>query len=188
MDQLSHIRTLFSIIVGLSLTHLLKGFAKIIEAPGRNKIYKPHLLWAFFLLMMLVDFWWWEFRLMKVESWNFALYSYIILYVTNYYITCVLIFPEDLSGYDGYRGYYYSRKKWIFGLMALLFVLDIGDTLIKGQAYYHSLGTEYPIRIAAHVVLCLIAAFTKKEWYHKLLVIVLILYNLSWIYRQYFVQ
>jgi hypothetical protein len=34
----------------------------------------------------------------------------------------------------------YSRRRWIFGCMALLFVADIADALIKGVPYLRALG------------------------------------------------
>lgn len=186
MDQLSHIRTVFSIIVGLSITHLLKGVAKIIEDPQRNRPYAVHLLWVFFAFLLLVDFWWWEFKLMVVQTWNFALYGYIVLYVVAYYLVCALLFPEKLGPDISYKDYYYRRRGWIFSLFAVLFAMDIGDTLIKGSAYYRQLGTEYTIRIITHVILFLVAAKTRNEKFHLALVIILLLYNLTWIFRKYF--
>lgn len=188
MDQFFHIRMLFSMVVSLSLAHLLRGLARIIEHPNRNRIYVVHLLWVLYVFALLVDFWWWEFKLRKVTEWTFASYGFIVLYIVIFYITCSLLFPDDLKEYDGYKGYYYSRRKWIFGLMALLFLADVGDTLIKGKTYYESLGTEYLVRIASHIVLFLLAARTRKEWYHTALVIVLLLYGGSWIARKYLTQ
>ena len=63
MDQFSHIRTVFSIIIGLSIAHLLKGVAKIIEDPKKNPLYPTHLLWVLFTFLLVVDFWWWEFKI-----------------------------------------------------------------------------------------------------------------------------
>jgi hypothetical protein len=187
MDQLSHIRTVFSIIIGLSIAHLLKGIAKIIEDPGRNKPYTVHLLWVLFTFLLVVDFWWWEFKLINVNSWNFAIYGYIILYVIVYYLVCALLFPEKMTAGISYETYYYSRNGWIFCLMALLFLMDVGDTLIKGPAYYKSLGPEYTVRIVTQTLLCFIAAATKNKKYHLLLVILFLLYNITWIFRKYYV-
>jgi len=188
MDPLSHIRTVFSIIIGLSIAHLLKGVAKIVENPKRNPPYLVHLLWVLFAFLTVVDFWWWEFKLMVVEKWNFAIYGYIVMYVVVFYLTCSLLFPEKMEEGITYKDYYYSRKGWIFSLFALLFAMDIGDTLIKGSAYYRQLGAEYTIRIIMHVLLFLVAARIKNEKYHFALVILLLLYNLTWIYRKYFLQ
>ncbi len=188
MDQFSHIRTVFSINIGLSVAHLLKGVAKIIEDPKKNPLYPTHLLWVLFTFLLVVDFWWWEFKLISVDSWNFAIYGYIILYVIIYYLICALLFPEKMKEGMSYETYYYSRNGWIFSLMALLFLMDIGDTLIKGAGYYKSLGPEYTIRIVSHVLLCLTAAATKNKKYHTFLVILFLIYNIIWIFRKYFVQ
>lgn len=186
MDQFSHIRTVFSIIIGLSIAHLLKGVAKTIEDPKRNPPYIVHLLWVLFTFFLVVDFWWWEFKLLSVDTWNFALYGYIILYVIIFYLICALLFPEHIKPGVTYKEYYYAKNGWIFSLMALLFLADIGDTLIKGTAYYKGLGAEYTIRIILHIVLFLIAARTKNERYHLIIVILLLLYNCTWMYRKYF--
>src|SRR5690348_14362121 len=66
MDQFFHIRMLVSMIVSLSMAHLLKGVAKIIEHPKRKEIYWVHLLWVFYMFIQIIDFWWWEFRLKRV--------------------------------------------------------------------------------------------------------------------------
>ena len=42
-----------------------------------------------------------------------------------------LLFPD----YESFRGYFYGRKRWIFLLIVLLFVVDLADTLLKGSAY-----------------------------------------------------
>jgi hypothetical protein len=186
MDQLSHIRTVFSIIIGLSVAHLLKGVAKVIEDPERNKPYTIQLLWVLFAFLLVVDFWWWELRLSSVETWNFGLYGYIILYVTAYYLVSALLFPDKIAEGVTYKDYYYQKKGWIFSLFSVLFLMDIGDTLIKGRSYLDSLGPEYFIRIIFHVLLFIIAARTKNEKYHLILVIILLLYNIIWICRKYF--
>lgn len=188
MDQFFHIRMLFSMIVSLSLAHLLKGVAKIIEHPTRLKIYWVHLLWVLFVFLQIVDFWWWELHLKNVAAWNFGFYLYIVLYIITFYILCSLLFPDDMKEYTGYKDYYFSRRGWIFSLLGLTLLLDIGDTLLKGADYYAKLGTEYPIRIALLFTLCIIGIRTKKEWYHAAMVIAFLLYGISWTLRKYLTQ
>lgn len=67
----------------------------------------------------------------------------IALYALQLYLLCALFFPEEMADYDGFREYFYSRRRWIFGCMALLFVADIADTLIKGVPYLRALGPVY---------------------------------------------
>ena len=174
-----------SIIVSLSVATLLKGVAKLIEHPTKVRIYWVHLLWVAFVFLSLIDFWWWEIRLKGVKEWSYEVYLFIISYVVVYYITCSLLFPDDMKEYAGYKEYYYSRKNWIFSFLGLSFLFDVGDTFLKGVEYYQSLGTEYLIRIAIHVILCLVAIRTRNERFHAALVIFFILYNFFWIIRKY---
>ena len=185
MEQFSHFRTVFSMIISLSIAHLLKGAAKIIEHPARKKIYVVHLLWCLFVFLLIIDFWWWEINLTMIAQWNFEIYLFIIFYVILFYITSSVLFPDDLREYEGYKEYYYSRRGWIFGFMSLLFLADIGDTLLKGISYYKHLGIEYTAQIVTHFLLCILAIKIKKEWYHKGLVIVFLLYNIVWMFRKY---
>ena len=66
------------------------------------------------------------------------------------FLLCTLLFPDDLAEYAGWRDYFQSRRSWFFGIMAVLYVIDFVDTLIKGRRYYHHFGIEYPIRNLAY--------------------------------------
>jgi hypothetical protein len=46
MELYLHIRVVVSILVGFSLTHLLRGVARIVQHPGREKVYWVHLVWV----------------------------------------------------------------------------------------------------------------------------------------------
>lgn len=188
MERFVHDRIIIGMILSLGLAHLLKGVAKIIEHPNRVKTYWVHLLWVAYTFLLLVYFWWFEFHLSKVAEWNFGSYFFVIFYIVLYYIICSLLFPEDLKEYKDYQTYYYSRRKWIFGLLSLTFLADFVDTFIKGTAYAESLGIEYPIRNLAHFALCVVAMRVRKQWYHAGLAIVFILYAISWIMRRYLEQ
>ena len=75
----SHVKVVISIIVGLCITTLLKGFAQFVQHPRRNKVSILHLGWAASLLLGVIHFWWWEFRLSMIQQWTFAIYFFVIL-------------------------------------------------------------------------------------------------------------
>jgi hypothetical protein len=118
MDLYLHVKVLFGMIVGLSVAHLLKGVASIVQHPKRFRVYWVHLVWVLFLFLYLIHFWWWEFNLARVREWTFPLYFFVALYAVLLYLLCTLFFPEQIGEYDGFKGYYYSRRQWIFALMA----------------------------------------------------------------------
>ncbi len=180
-----HVRILLGMIVGLGLTHLLRHVARIVERPQAHRVYGVHLLWAGFMFFYLLHFWWWQFSLSHQSHWNFSLYLYITLYALLLYLLCALVFPESLPEGSGYREYFYARRRWFFGLLALMFVVDIGDTLIKGQAYLQQLGPEYWFRNVAFVLASLVAVVTRNPRYHGGFAVAALLYELSWIWRRY---
>lgn len=157
MDLYSHVRVLFSILLGLGVSHLLRGLARIVQHPKQYKVYWVHLVWVLFLFLYLIHFWWWEFRLSLVTVWTFPRYFFVALYATLMYMLCTLLFAEQMADYQGFREYFYSRKSWIFGFMALLFAADVGDTLLKGVPYFETIGRLYYFRTIACFVLSLIA-------------------------------
>jgi hypothetical protein len=100
---------------------------------------------------------------------------------SSYYFLCTLLFPTDLRDYSGYEEYFISRRKWFFGFLAATFVADVIDTELKGAAYVHSFGIEYPIRIIANLTLCIIAMFTTNRRAQLTLLAVSFIYHITYI-------
>lgn len=185
MDEFLHVRVIIGMILGLGLTHLIKGSAGFIQHPGRKKISVVHSLWVFYVFLLLIHFWWWEFNLKLLVQWYFLDYFFIICYALIFFLICALLYPEDLKGYEGYEDYFYSRKNWFFSLLALCFMADLVDTLIKGTDYFIWANMEYYLRIASHVLLCVIAIMINSKTFHKALVVLFIIYEISYIFRFY---
>ena len=185
MEAYLHIRVLFSLLLGLGVSRLLAGAAKIVQHPKEYKVYWVHLLWALFLFLYLIHFWWWEFRLAAVKQWTFPLYFFIAVYAVMLYFLCVLLFPEEMADYAGFKEYFYSRRQWIFALLAIVFVLDILDTFIKGRDYVHALGAFYYIRTALYIVLSVAAIKIKNEKFHAVFAIFAVLCEIALILTSY---
>ncbi len=185
MTFFEYIAVLVSIIIGLGITNILSGVARLAQHPGRDRVFWIHLLWALYCFVLLIFFWWWEFALAEVEQWTFALYLFVVFYAVICYLLCALLFPSDLQGYDGFRDYFLSRRRWFFGVLALAFVVDFADTLLKGGAHLESLGWAYSFKTGLHVALCLVAMNTKKVWFHGTFVVLAFAYQLWFIFSAY---
>jgi len=156
VDQLyPHIRVVLSIILGLGITTLLAGIASIIEHPKRYHWSWIHLSWVLWALISIVTFWWWEFRLTGLTHWTFGVYLFVIGYCSLYFMLSTLLFPKDVREYGSYEGYLLHRRPWFFGLIALITLMDLADTAIKGTSRWQALGLAYPLHT---VVLHAIAA------------------------------
>lgn len=178
-----HLRVVIAIVVGLSITRLLSGLATFVQHPRTTRIYPTHLCWVLTMLLMVVHFWWWEFKLTEVVHWSFQLYCFVILYAVLFFLLCALLFPDSTAEYSGYESYFLSRRKWFFGILALSFCADVVDTLMKGAVHVRALGLEYPVRTALFLVLCGVAMHVKNRAFHLAFVTTTFAYQLSWVIR-----
>src|SRR4029078_9631854 len=166
MDMFNYVMVLASVIIGLGIAHLLQGVGGIVQHPRREKTYWVHLLWVAAIFLPAIFWWWFEVRLAQTAEWTFTLYLFVIAYAVLIYLWCALLFPRDLAGYDGFRDYFYSRRKWFFGLLLVGQGVDVADTLLKGMAHFRSLGPSYLIGIVALSALLLLATRTRNERFH----------------------
>jgi len=178
-----HIRIVMGMVVGLGLTRLLSGVARIVQHPRGYALYPVHLAWVGMVFLMLVHFWWWEFGLFHLDSWTFGKYLFLIFYSTVLFLMCALLFPDSMLDYKSYEDFFISRRAWFFGLLAATFVLDIVDTLLKGPDHFAHFGHEYFIRTPVFLVLCFVAIFTTNRTFHMLFVAAALIYQISWILR-----
>jgi len=183
MEMFEYVAVLTSIIIGLGIAQLLQGVTRLIQHPEQGKVYWVHLCWVIYMFLLAVFWWWWEFRLSAIETWTFALYMFVILYAVLVYLLCALLFPISFSGFDGFKGYFYSKRAWLFGLLMLTNLVDLGDTLLKGMEYFLSLGPEYISVTILKIGLAGIAMFSKNEKFHAVIAVSFLLYQVSWALR-----
>lgn len=180
-----HVRVVIGMVVSLSLARILSGLAVFVQHPGKVRVYWIHLGWVFSILVFLLHFWWWEYRLQSMSAIDFGLYLFLIGYACLFFFLCVLLFPVSIDEYGSYEDYFMSRRGWFFGFLALAYAVDLADTAIKGRSYFSSFGYEYPVRNVVYIVLCIVAAVTANRRFHAAFVSVGLLYQLSWIFRAF---
>jgi len=180
-----YIRTVMSMVIGLSLAQLLTRLAAFVQSPGKNRIYFVHIGWVLSMFLYIIHFWWWEYRLQSVQEITFAVYLFLICFCCLFYFLCVLLNPPSIDEYGGFEEYFISRRRWFFGLLAVTYAVDLIDTLLKGKAYFESLGWEYPTRNVVYIVLCIFAAITANRRFQAAFVILGLIYQITWIFRLY---
>ncbi len=166
MNIYEYVAVLTSIVIGLSITQLLYGLARIVQHPDRERVYWIHLVWAGYMFFTVIWWWWWQIALSSVSVWSLSLYLYVTCFAVILYFICALLFPDHMGDYDGYRDYFLSRRRWFFGLLGVAYVVDFGDTLLKGVDYFKSLGLAYPFVTGAITFLCVVAMATRNERFH----------------------
>jgi hypothetical protein len=134
---------------------------------------------------MIVHFWWFEWALSTIEKWTFFLYFFVVFYAILLFLIVTILFPDNIGDYAADKEAFHSQQKWFYGVLALIFLVDVVDTAIKGTDHFKSLGVEYPIRQAALFVLAIIAMFVGNKIYHAAFVLLGVLYQIGWIWRQF---
>jgi hypothetical protein len=184
-DLLVHARTVISIILGLSMARLLNGVAGLIQHPKKEHLWWPHLCWVAYMMVSITAFWWWQFQLNELRVLTFETYIFLIAEAAMLFLLCSVIFPTEISEYEGYGDYFMSRRAWFFGLLILSLLMDVVDTWLKGAQHFASLGAEYPVRIASMVGLCLAACLIRNVRFHAAFALAALVYLVSYIARHY---
>ena len=162
MHMFEYVIVLTSIVIGLALTHLMQGVAKVIQHPERPRVWWVHLVWVAYMFVSIVFWWWWEFRLQLVERWTFSIYFFVIFYAFYLYLICAMLFPKNLEGYEDYKGYFLARRGWFFGLLLGWSGIDTVDTWIKGPGYVTSLGAEAYISSGILATACVVGIIVRR--------------------------
>lgn len=182
-EAFPHIRIVMGMVVGLGVTRLLTGVARIIQHPKQYRLYAVHLAWVASVLLTLVHFWWWEFGLFDITRWTFEIYLFIVAYAVMLFLLSALLFPDSMADYGSYEDFLISRRGWFFGLLAATYAADLIDTIIKGTEHFERFGWEYLIRTPLLFCLCIVAAITPNRRFHAAFVTGTLIYQVSWILR-----
>lgn len=182
-DLFPHVRIVMGMIIGLGVTRLLAGVTRIIQHPSQYRLYSVHLAWVGSILLLLIHFWWWEFALFGLQAWTFGKYLFLICYSVVLFLLTAFLFPESLRDYTSYEDYFYSIRPWFFGLLALTYLLDVIDTMLKGPQHFEHFGNEYLIRTPFLVAGCALAVMLKSRSFHVIFVLLVLAYQVSWIWR-----
>ena len=172
MSAFDYVMTLAAVVIGLALTHLMKGVGRIVEDPRGAKTWWVHLLWVAHTGLLSVFWWWFEFGLRRTPVWTFQLYAFVLGYAFLIYLICTLLFPSNLGPARDFREYFLSRRRWFFGLLITLLIVDVIDTLSKGVAHFASLGLEYPLSQAALVLICIAGIVSRRDRIQGLIVMI----------------
>jgi hypothetical protein len=185
MEVYAHLRFLMSMILGLGITRILAGLARMVQAPAWRPGMAAHVVWSLVVLTYAVQFWWWEFALHKIPVWHFVPYLIVLFYAFLLFLLAALLFPDVAHEHAGHEGYFLQQRGYFFSIFALCIIVDILDTALKGKEYFIELGPEYLFRSAFAIVLALIAARVRSARSVAVIGLIWLAYNTSWILRFY---
>ena len=180
MDTFQHVTVLSSIIIGLGITHLLTGVVRLIQSPDMRSAYWLHIVVGGVVFFSLVSAWWLSLTLTMIEEISFPHYLYVVVYSVLQYAICVILFPLHEDDFIDFRAYYHGPGRWLFAFVAVLLVVDTGDTALRGLEHLQAKGLFYvpaQLTLAAWAVAALIS---RREIVHAGLAVAWTAYLLAW--------
>ena len=160
---------LIAVILGLSLTHLLRGLAKLIHLRRDAKIYWVHIVWTVNMLIYVLAVWWGMYWWTHLHDWTILEFFFIAGYCTVLFMLASILYPTECLPGEDFEHYFYANKSWFFGTQILAFLLDIPETLAKAGAHQREVPLEYFIFIPLILAINVAALVTDKRRIHAVL-------------------
>lgn len=130
MEAFNYLSVLISLILGLAITQVLKGFRGLMQSRARLKNYWPAVLWAILIVVIAVQSWWSMYGLRHHEGWTFLAFSAVLAQTVVLYLLAALVLPDFFGdAVVDLREHYYGHRTWFFALLVLLIVASIGKQL-----------------------------------------------------------
>lgn len=170
MDAFSYLSVLISVILGLAVTQILKGFRGILLSRARVRIYWPVIAWAALLLLICFQHWWSMFGLRDRHDWTFLQFAMVLLNVIFIYMIAGLVFP-DFFGEEvvDLKESYYAHRGWFFSLAFGTIVASLCKMVVLDGRL------PPPMNLIFHGIfglILLIGAVTRSERYHKCMIVI----------------
>ena len=155
MTSFEFVFSLFSILLGLALAQVLRGFADVVEVGAKVRIGWPTFLLALVVMADITLFWRvvWQARSHMPDT-SSALF--VTLLISGlYYFAAVLVFPRKIAGRDELDTYFLAQKGKVLGcLLAANVIAHAGRYALMGEESLALLSWATTIEVAAFAALC----------------------------------
>jgi len=132
MSQFEYLSVLVSIIIGLALTQLLSGAARLIQLRRRIAMHLPTLCWMAILFLIDIQAWWVAFERRDSDAWSFFAFLLYLLIPITLFLLSYLVLPdlgdEDAADLTANFG---DNRGWFFALLAALPVISLVEEGVR---------------------------------------------------------
>jgi hypothetical protein len=169
MDQFSYLSVLISVILGLAVAQILKGFRAILLSRVRIRMYWPVIAWAGLLLLICTQHWWSMFGMRNRQDWTFLQFAAVLLNVILIYMTAGLAFPDFFGdAVVDLKEHFFAHRRWFFLLALGMVIASVAKEFVLDNRLPHTTNLIFHAIFAASL---LGGVLTSRQSYHKALVI-----------------
>ena len=169
MSAFEFVAVLFSVIVGLAISHLLSAASELIEIHSRVKTYWVNNIWMVTVFIWAIFSWWGMWELNNLEYWNYPSFFLVVVNLSGIYFMTTLVLPQPTeSGEIDLKKHYFLVHRIFFIITAYNFASII---LINHFIFLKAIFSPFTIMPFLLTFLTLYGAITKSKRYHAFLAI-----------------
>ena len=166
MSAFEFVAVLFSVIVGLAISHLLSAASELIEVHSRVKTYWVNTTWLITVFIWDIFTWWGMWELNNLV-WNYPSFFLIVVNLSGIYFMTTLVLPQPSeSGKIDLEKHFFLVHRIFFIITAYNFASII---LINHFLFFKSIISVFTIMPFLLTILSLYGAITKSYRYHGFL-------------------
>lgn len=117
VDRFSFFFAFYGLILGLAVTELLGGFARMVRAKAVRRLEPQTALIALLTFIAICATWIDAWTSLKTISLDFAGLWAPILLATAYYLAAAVVFPSDPKDYADLGTYFADRKRFVVAML-----------------------------------------------------------------------
>jgi hypothetical protein len=126
MSVFEYVFSLYSLLLGLALAHLLSGLAKVVEARDKVRLGWPTALLAIQMMLTLAIFWEIAWRARNAVPDNSAALFAALVICGLLYFGSVLIIPSDARRHDDLDAHFFKEKGAVLACILLANLIAYG--------------------------------------------------------------
>lgn len=162
VSPFEYLSVLISVIVGLGISHLLTGVARLMQLRRKIRLYPPTLLWMAMLFILQIQIWWVAYMRRGDAGWTFFSFIGFLVIPIIGYLLCYLVIPDLESGGVDLRANYHANRVWFFGLLAAAVVVSLAQNAARGALVLDP-DTAF---LLVFLLLSVAGAAIRHEWFH----------------------
>ena len=162
---------LISIIMGLALTHLLRGLAKLIQMRHEVEPYWVQVVWTLTVTIFVLAIWWGMFWWKDLEHWNIGWFLFLASYSIVLFMWASMLYPPEFP--HGYKcqEYFFHNRAWFFGFGIAVMLMDMVETVEKQDLSLRNVPSEYIVFLPLILVIYIIGMTSRSRRVHAVLAV-----------------
>ena len=159
MSTQEYLSVLVSIIVGLGMSHLLRGLGQMVVARRQVRVWWVPLVVAALVFLAHIQWWWSTIHSGEHLGENFFGFVLFLGAPIAMYLMAVLVLPDfdDLQAPVSLREHHLENHRWLFGLGALLPLLNAArNVVVEGAPLWNE---DRPFELVGTLMMLSAAVF-----------------------------